>query len=98
MCKQKQSTIQIPTHFRFKERSEANEWDRTTKDWIPIEEIHFREDQYSISAINFAWVYYDPAKPNLEFAIMPYFKCKGCNESIVEDPDDLCESCYGEED
>jgi hypothetical protein len=61
--------LTIPTHFRFLNKKEAKEWDRTTKDWIPINEIQVRgnNDFYDISAASFSWVLYNVEKPNLEF-------------------------------
>ncbi len=63
------NNILIPTHFRFLDKKEAKNWDRTTKDWIPISEIHIQgnEDYYDISSAAFAWVSYNVKKPNLEF-------------------------------
>ena len=68
--------MNIPTHFRFLNEKEANHWNRTTKDWIPISEIHImgNNDFYDISAASFAWVSYNPKKPNLEFKTSKFTK------------------------
>lgn len=63
------NNIVIPTHFRFLNKKEAKHWGRTTKQWIPISEIHinYESTYYEISAASFAWVFYNSKKPNLEF-------------------------------
>lgn len=62
---------QIPTHFRFLNEEDAVHWDRTTKEWIPIKQIHIEGDEdgifIKIAAASFAWIFYDSKKPNLEF-------------------------------
>lgn len=85
--------IQIPTHFRFKDKKEAKEWGCTTDEWLQIEEIDVTDHQ--LSTPSFAWVYIDDKKPNLEFTCKePYF-CHGCNDQIpVTREGDLCDYCY----
>lgn len=66
----------ISTHFRFKSPKEAKEWDRTVRDWIPINEIHIAgdDDYIEISAASFAWVIYTRKEDNLEFKIAKFTK------------------------
>lgn len=68
--------IDIPTHFRFKNEDEAKEWNRTTKDWIPISDIQTQgsDNSVEISTASFAWVYYDREKKNLEFKVKKFTK------------------------
>ncbi len=70
------NNILIPTHFRFLDKKHAKQWYRTTKDWIPISEIHIEGDNdfYHISAASFAWVFYNVKKPNLEFKTEKFTK------------------------
>lgn len=84
----------FPTHFRFRSKKEAEHWDKTTKDWIPINEMQIKQDRVEIAAVNFAWVTYYYKKPNLEFSYKPFILCKNCKEEIVEKKGELCEQCY----
>jgi hypothetical protein len=70
--------IQIPTHFRFKNKEDATWWNRTTKSWEKIEQIHILNDNYiDIATPTYAWVSYDRQKPNLEFKVKSIKKHNG---------------------
>lgn len=84
--------LAIPTHFRFRFKKEAAEWNRTTKDWIAIHEIHINNGHIELSSLSFAWV--SVRKNNLEFANKPYNLCVKCKETIVDTKGECCDECY----
>ncbi len=61
--------IKPPTHFRFKNEKEAEEWGVDTKTWNKIEDMKCSRTSCSISTDSFAWVGYNRKKDNLEFKI-----------------------------
>jgi hypothetical protein len=61
--------IQLPSHFRFLNETDAAGFGCTTKQWIPISSIetHGSNTYWDISAASFAWVEYNVQNPNLIF-------------------------------
>lgn len=50
----------IPTHFRFKFKSDAAEWGATTTKFWKIDEIQVVNKGWELSTRSFAWVYITP--------------------------------------
>jgi len=78
------------THFRFKRRKDAAYWGRTTKDWIPIQEIKYTRHGAQLASFSFAWITIDK---NIEFSVQPYILCAKCESEIVTRTGEKCEEC-----
>ena len=70
MAKPIQIITQLPTHFRFKDKADADEWNTTTTRWHRLEE--FTQEitgRFEISSPSFAWVSFNNKDLQLEFCI-----------------------------
>jgi len=70
MPKSIQIITQLPTHFRFKDKEDAEDWGTTTSKWHRIEEFNQESTgKFELSSPSFAWVSFDNKNLQLEFCI-----------------------------
>lgn len=81
------------SHFRFKNLEEAKNWNSDIETWHPISEINYNKSGAEIATPDFAWVNYDSKDDNLEFSNRQRFYCNECEEELVYNKGDLCDSC-----
>lgn len=85
--------MKIPTHFRFKNKEEANHWGHDTKTWLQISNIDIYSHSIDISTPDFAYVSYINEKDNLEFKNAPVYICTECGTQLCTEYKGLCAEC-----